>query len=112
MNFDTHLSADDISTLAAKLQLKTAAAHDFLEVALENVALFDAKQSDYGSRNISSFGTFGVVVRMNDKFERIKNLFSKRRKRPVNESIRDSFRDIANYALIAYMLETRQWPEE
>src|SRR5512139_2107405 len=107
MNIDLHITPDELNALAAKLQLKTVAAKAFLYVALQNTVLFDGKQSDYGSRNISSFGTFGVVVRMNDKFERIKNLFSKRRKRPVNESIRDSFRDIANYALIAYMLETR-----
>jgi len=71
----------------------------------------DQKQQDYGPRNISGFGTFGVVVRMNDKFERLKSLFNKgRRRRAVNESIIDTFRDISNYATIALMIETNQWP--
>lgn len=94
------------------LGLKTQAGKEFLKIALENAILMDKKQQDYGSKNISGFGVFGVVVRMNDKFERIKNLFGNRRKRAVNESIRDSFRDISNYAIIALMLESGKWPDE
>jgi hypothetical protein len=107
-NFD----ADKLDYICDCLGIKTSAGRVFLERMLENVVLFEGKQMDYGPRNISSFGTFGVVVRMNDKFERIKSLFNKgRRRRAVNESIRDSFRDISNYAMIAYMLEMREWPE-
>lgn len=98
--------------LVEDLGLKTEAAKEFLKIALENTLLMDGKQSDYGSKNISSFGTFGVVVRMNDKFERIKNLFNKKKRRAVNESIHDSFRDISNYAIIALMLEKGLWPNE
>lgn len=94
------------------LSIKTLAGREALKIALENTMLLDKKQQDYGSRNISGFGIFGVVVRMNDKFERIKNLFNNRRRRAVNESILDSFRDIANYATIAVMLEQKKWPNE
>jgi|SRR3989304_2047183 len=98
--------------VAEDLGIKTKAGVIALQIAIENVLLLDSKQQDYGSKNISSFGTFGVVVRMNDKFERIKHLFLNRRKRAVNESIRDSFRDICNYSIIALMLEMKQWPDE
>lgn len=101
-----------LSELADQLGLKTSAGRIFLRIALENTLLMDGKQQDYGSKNISSFGTFGVVVRMNDKFERIKNLFKTKRKRAVNESIRDTFRDVSNYANIALMLEAKEWPNE
>lgn len=101
-----------LDELAARLGIRTATGRIFLERALENVLLFDGKQQDYGPRNISDFGTYGVIVRMNDKFRRVANLFRKgRRRRAVNESIRDSFRDISNYAIIAFMLEENQWPE-
>ena len=98
--------------LCARLDLKTAAGRIFLRIALENTLLMDGKQVDYGSKNISGFGTYGVVVRMSDKMERIKNLFGKKRRRAVNESILDSFRDISNYANIAIMTETKNWPNE
>lgn len=99
--------------LCANLNLQTTAAKEFLKVALENTLLMDKKQLDYGSRNISSFGLFGVLVRMNDKFERIKNLVGKgKRRKAHNESVKDSLRDLSNYAVIALMLENKTWPNE
>lgn len=98
--------------LCQDLGLRTATGRIFLRIALENTLLMDGKQVDYGSKNISGFGTYGVVVRMSDKMERIKNLFGKKRRRAVNESILDSFRDISNYANIAIMTETKNWPNE
>jgi len=118
MNIDL-LSAPE-STLplaervAAELGLSTQHSRLFLEVAFENAKLFDKKQNDYGPRNILAFGTFGIVVRMNDKFERLKSLLvpKSKRKKPQNESIMDTYRDIANYASIAIMVETNRWPEK
>lgn len=101
-----------LDQLCNEVGVKTMAGKIALQIALENVILLDRKQQDYGPKNVSGFGTFGVVVRMNDKFERIKHLFNNRRRRAVNESILDSFRDISNYAIIAVMLEKKVWPSE
>ncbi|HHW13490.1 MAG TPA: DUF1599 domain-containing protein [Firmicutes bacterium] len=65
------------------------------------------KQHDYGPGNILAFGEFGVLVRLNDKLERLKNLY-KKGVAPANESVEDSWRDAANYAIIALMLR-RGW---
>ena len=70
-------------------------------LAQEIAALVCSKQHDYGPGNILAFGEFGVLVRANDKFERMKNLQGKR---PTNEAIDDTWMDIAGYALIALML--------
>lgn len=107
-----NLPSEFYDSLAAQLGINTPAGITFLQIALENAKLMDNKNKDYGPRNISAFGTFGVVVKMNDKFERLKHMFSKKRRRPVNESILDSFRDIGNYAIIALMVETKRWPNE
>jgi hypothetical protein len=65
--------------------------------------LMIAKQHDYGHRNITDFGEFGVLVRLNDKVARLKNLYEKNRE-PKNESVSDSWADICNYAAISLML--------
>lgn len=72
------------------------------------------KQRDYGHGNILRFGLTGVVVRMADKIERMKNLLRLEAKSlasqsndgfsPVNESIDDTALDIVGYCLIAVML--------
>ncbi len=68
--------------------------------------LMIAKQHDYGHRNITDFGEFGVLVRLNDKVARLKNLYAKNRE-PKNETVNDSWMDICNYAAIALMLRDR-----
>lgn len=95
--------------LVLELGIKTALGSDFLSYALANACLFDDKQQDYGPNNITQAGTYGCVVRMGDKFSRIYNLFQSKRRKPVNESIIDSFRDVGNYALIAWMFEDGKW---
>jgi len=85
------------------------------EAALSNVCkglqtLMIKKQGDYGHKNITDMGIIGVIVRMNDKIARIKNLHGFEDKtykvKPAkNEAILDSWQDIVNYGIIAIMLE-------
>ena len=72
-------------------------------IAFEVADLVAKKQHDYGQGNILAFGEYGVLVRLNDKVERLKNLLGKS-KPPANEPIEDTWRDIVGYGLIALML--------
>ena len=72
------------------------------------------KQKDYGPKNISlapGGPLNGLRVRMFDKLARINNLVETGAT-PQNESLRDSFMDIANYAIIAMMVLDNQWEKE
>ena len=100
-----------IDDICASYGIETLAGREFLIIALENVVLMDKKQRDYGPSNISRHGVHGVVIRMWDKMERLSNLFTNRRKKATNESIKDTFRDISNYAIIALMLDGGKWPD-
>ena len=98
--------------LANRLGIKTTAGREALKVALDNVVLLDKKHQDYGPRNIEKHGLIGIIVRMDDKFERLAKIFKRKRRRAVNESIRDTFRDICNYAIIALLVDSGKWPKE
>ena len=83
------------------------------EVMDEIGNLLITKQSDYGPGNVNNaFGgpINGLLVRIGDKFERLKNLY-KNKNVPNHESIQDSFKDMANYAVIALMVERGTWPK-
>lgn len=60
------------------------------------------KQHDYGHENINRFGTYGVIVRLSDKVERLDNLG--KIDTPHNESKQDTLLDIVGYCVIALML--------
>jgi len=73
-----------------------------------------SKHKDYGPKNIahSPGGPLnGLRVRMWDKFARINNLIDSKKK-PEHESLRDSFLDMANYAIIAMLVLDDEWPNE
>ena len=92
-----------------KLGLKTEMAHIALEQALDNIITFDKKQSDYGSGNISAFGEVGVLVRCNDKINRLRTLIYDNDAEPTNEAVIDSWLDLANYGLIGSMCNKGTW---
>jgi hypothetical protein len=70
------------------------------------------KQADYGPGNIANApggALNGLRVRIYDKVSRINNLIDSG-KEPENESLHDSFLDLANYAIIALMVLDDKWP--
>jgi len=103
----------DVMNLCESMNIKTSAGKTFVRFALANALLMERKQLDYGPKNMSAFGSFGAVVRMSDKIERLKHLYTikGRKKKTINESIIDTFRDSSNYGIIASMLELGQWPD-
>lgn len=103
------LTAEDpIDTICREKGIVTAMGREALLLALENVALLDRKQRDYSSSNISEFGEYGVMVRQFDKISRLKNLL-RNVAEPNNESIEDTWLDIANYGLIGQLLRRGIW---
>lgn len=71
------------------------------------------KHTDYGPANIgqSPGGPLnGLRVRIWDKLARINNLLDSGAD-PQNESLRDSFLDLANYAMIGMLVLDEKWPE-
>lgn len=72
----------------------------------ELAELLDKKRADYGSENIKKFGSQGVLVRVSDKVERLINLSHKGGEANF-ESIEDTWKDIAGYAVLA-LIELRE----
>jgi hypothetical protein len=73
-----------------------------------------SKHRDYGPKNISlSPGgpLNGLRVRMWDKLARINNL-TETNNNPKHESLEDSFKDMANYAIIGLLVLQEKWPQE
>ena len=78
-----------------------------LEVLFET---FKKKQASYGKGNIAKFGEKGVLIRINDKFERLVNLIWKDKPNPLqDETIEDTYMDLADYCLIALLVRSGIW---
>lgn len=103
-------------TETERLSFANAVSRAFDE--LENTLL--TKHRDYGSKNISAApggALNGLRVRMHDKLARINNLVEKSENATNSvtteyESLRDSFLDLANYAVIGMLVLDETWPSE
>lgn len=81
----------------------------FQDYCEKNIELFKRKQLDYGPKNIAEFGEIGVLIRLNDKLQRLIHLITSNLE-PTNESIEDSYMDISIYAIIALLCRHDKWP--
>jgi hypothetical protein len=87
---------------------------DIWEISDALTNLLIKKHADYGPKNISQSpgGPLnGLRVRMWDKVARINNLIDTGND-AKNESLEDSFADLANYSIIALMVLKGKWPAE
>ena len=71
------------------------------------------KHQDYGPLNIAhapGSPMNGLLVRMHDKMERLQHLYYKRKSNTPNyESVEDTLKDLANYAIIGLMVQRGYW---
>lgn len=76
-------------------------------VCFELLQMFLKKHRDYGKGNILDTGEMGILFRISDKVNRLKNLVGNK-KSPQNETKEETWIDIAVYAVIA-VLYHRGW---
>jgi hypothetical protein len=77
----------------------------------ELMTLMLSKHKDYGPSNIANApggALNGLRVRMHDKLARINNLVDSN-VNPEHESLEDSFKDMANYAIIGLLVLRGKW---
>ena len=94
--------------------------NEFESITHDMLQLFCMKQQDYGPKNIGmgsevvdteqkvKLSLMALSVRINDKVQRLLNLTTTD-KEPNNESLEDTFMDIANYAVMSLIVKRKQW---
>ncbi|MBC8428445.1 hypothetical protein H8D04_01035 [bacterium] len=93
---------------------------EFRRIQEEQYELFATKQHDYGPGNISmgtdlktesdiKLSLTALVVRVNDKVNRLVNLIIKRNSEGQAEPTMDAFKDISVYGIIAQIVKNDKW---
>ncbi len=65
------------------------------------------KNKIYGDNNIIKIGKRGILIRIEEKIERLRNMIENNIE--DKESRDDSWKDIAGYSIIGAMLERDKW---
>ena len=113
-------SKDKDDAIAFIEEMYPETAKEFQKLQFEQYHLFCKKQMDYGPTNIS-MGTplvtdsekrlslVGLIVRINDKVQRLLNLMVKNNREAQNEPSIDAFKDLACYGIIAQIVQNGKW---
>ena len=95
-------------------------AKEFKRLQDEQYELFCKKQMDYGPSNISmgtgvgksvniKLATTALVIRINDKVQRLLNLVVSKDREAQNEPVIDAFKDLSVYGIIAQIVKNGKW---
>lgn len=98
--------ADGLKEMEDSDKTKGTEFDTFESVLDEMKELHAKKDEDYGSAFHKSFEEFGAtagVVRLNDKMERVKSLVKNGKAEVKDESMLDSLKDLACYAVMLYV---------
>jgi hypothetical protein len=132
---DNEVIYDDIKQEIRDMPQKTTTIEDIVEYIKENYPeteemfkkelnnmylTFCSKQFDYGPNNIAmgtllsnekeiSMSLLGIIVRLNDKVNRMVNLATKHDFKAQNEPIEDAFLDVAIYCVMALIVKSGKW---
>lgn len=82
---------------------------DVNKIDLLTKAIRDKKGHDYACErdvleNVRLCGEYGVIIRCFDKLMRLKNISQKGRQEVNDETVRDTWLDLINYAKYGYIL--------
>lgn len=94
---------DTLAILHEIVHNGTFISRNFESICCELIALHEHKNKDYGGafdKSMSKFGVVSLLIRLNDKFERLDSLFKNGKAEVTDESFEDTLRDIACYAIM------------
>lgn len=78
----------------------------FSEITSEMAETYERKNNDYSDsfgQSVKEFGPVAGVVRISDKFNRLKSLLSGKQQKVNDESVQDTLLDMANYCIMLKM---------
>lgn len=91
-----------IICLSCLVYLKLNKGDDYLTTQKNNRDLFIQKNSDYGN-SFEDFTFLGIIIRLNDKINRLLSLTCNDVNKVKDESVMDTINDLYNYTVISLM---------
>ena len=109
---------NDITTEIERQYPETCA--EFKRLQEEQYNTFCKKQHDYGQHNITlgmdlndpdnaNLSLSAIIIRINDKVQRLFNLVLRKKSQAQNEPVEDAFKDLSVYGIIAQIVANGKW---
>jgi len=94
--------------------------NEFKKIQKEQYDTFCKKQHDFGQQYITlgmdlsdpdsrHMSITAIIIRINDKIQRLFNLVLRRKAKAQNEPVEDAFKDMSVYGIIAQIVSNGKW---
>lgn len=93
----------DLYNISTNFYCNSLDFNDYLFMQKEALELFTKKNTDYGDA-FATFGLIGVIIRLQDKINRIQSISKNNTILVTDESLKDTFIDLHNYSCMANIL--------
>lgn len=105
-----------IKLVCKEMELQNAMSHKFVEETLNAIAVFDKKHTEKGLSSYGEFGPIGVMVKMAEKFNTLKEYYtvmvnSADEEKLTSEELEKLWQDVSVYALMGKLVEEGEWCE-
>lgn len=71
----------------------------FVHIANEILTILNEKHKKYGTKNLEEYGLLGIIIRMNDKIQRLENQLSLNDVEKQKSIIKDQLIDLQGYSI-------------
>ena len=99
-----------IELVGKQLEVNNDFSRKFIREALDSIVRFDIKHTEKGLGEFGKFGPFGVVVKMDEKYqELLENYKNGNSGKFPKEILEKDWEDLAIYALMGLLIEKGEW---
>lgn len=105
-----------VGLICKTLELKNSMSHKFIKETLEAIQTFDEKHTEKGLASYGEFGPIGVVIKLAEKFNTLKEYYTLLSSGNVDkdsdldsDTLEKLWKDVSVYALMAKLVEEGEW---
>lgn len=98
-----------VEIISKQLNLESGMSLKFIRESLMSIKRFDEKHTEKGLAGYTDFGPVGVMVKMAEKYNLLKEHYVVSDEELSDEKLEELWQDVSVYALMGKMVESGDW---
>lgn len=98
-----------VEIISKQLDLESGMSLKFIRESLMSIKKFDQKHTEKGLSGYTEFGPVGVMVKMSEKYNLLKEHYIVSDEELSDDKIEELWQDVSVYALMGRLVENGDW---
>lgn len=98
-----------VEIISKQLDLQSGMSLKFIRASMRAIKRFDEKHTEKGLGGYSEFGPIGVMVKMSEKYNLLKENYIINDNSRDGDTVEELWQDVSVYALMGQLVESGEW---